>query len=468
MLSHPVIPRGLIAIFTALVFLLIQSVFWSTAISTLMAVVVVGLIVVAYFRPQNALLVLAALAPLGGVWSPLVSNRMRGAEVLVLAFLAGALLRGWTLHRFRDIALGRLQIATFLFGLIVSLSCVHQLWLRGVEPRDLLEYVTQDYVTSFRGYGSIFQAMLLIEGLALLLFAAHYCRAQPEFMRRLVRMLVVGGVAAASVNFWFFVHELIETGDPTAHFMEFFRGTRWSAHVSDVNAAGSFFLMIMSISLGLSLNHGRFRLWWLVGGLATALALWMTASRTALVAAAIVGSIVLAKTIINRFASVRQSGAIIGILAMVFGLGAPYLLSRHLGASASSAVKIRWEFLGTTWRMLEANPLFGVGIGQYPRWSGHFSSPELLVDYPRENAHNNFAQVAGELGLVGIGAFVTMLAICLWPAIRSHHAPSAVRPVLVGVTAFMISWLGGHPLLVPEVAYPFWLALGVVASVRLT
>jgi hypothetical protein len=36
-------------------------------------------------------------------------------------------------------------------------------------------------------------------------------------------------------------------------------------------------------------------------------------------------------------------------------------------------------------------------------------------------------------------------------------------PVLVGLAAFILSWLGGHPLLVPEVAYPFWLALGIVA-----
>jgi hypothetical protein len=37
-------------------------------------------------------------------------------------------------------------------------------------------------------------------------------------------------------------------------------------------------------------------------------------------------------------------------------------------------------------------------------------------------------------------------------------------PMLAGVAAFIVSWLGGHPLLVPEVAYPFWLALGIVAG----
>ncbi len=468
MLSRPVIPRWLIAIFTALVFLLIQSVFWSRTVSALMAVVVVCLIVLAYFRSQNALLVVAALAPLGAVWSPLVSDRLRGAEVLVLAFLAGALLRGWTLHRFRDIALGRLQVATLLFGLIVSLSCVHELWLRSVEPRDLLEYVTQDYFTSFRGYGLIFQAMLFLEGLALLVYAAHYCRVQAEFTSRLVRMLVIGGVAAAAFNFWFFAHEVVETGQPSAVFREFFLNRRWSAHVGDVNAAGSFFALIMFIALGLSVKQTAHRLVWFAAGLVTGLALWMTASRTALVAAAIVGTIVLSKMVLARSLSVLRSAATIGALVVMAGLGAQYFVSRPLNISPSSAMKIRWEFLGTTWRMLEANPLFGVGIGQYPRWSGHFSSPELLMHYPSENAHNNFAQVAGELGLVGFVAFLTILAICLWPGIRSRDLPSAVVPTFVGVASFVISWLGGHPLLIPEVAYPFWLALGVVASARLT
>ncbi len=114
--------RALIALFTFVVFLLVQSVFWSTAISMVMAVATIVLIAVAYFRPHNALLVLAAIAPLGGVWSPLVGVRMRGAEALVLAFFAGALLRGWTLHPFRNIAFGRLQTAALLLGTIVALN----------------------------------------------------------------------------------------------------------------------------------------------------------------------------------------------------------------------------------------------------------------------------------------------------------------------------------------------------------
>ncbi len=124
---------------------------------------------------------------------------------------------------------------------------------------------------------------------------------------------------------------------------------------------------------------------------------------------------------------------------------------------------IRWEFLKTTWRMIEAHPWFGVGIGQYLQSSSQYSSATLLAIYPRENAHNYFAQVAGELGLIGLAAFVGLLAVCFWPPNRPHHDP-VVAAVIAGLAAFIISWLGGHPLLVPEVAYPFWLALAIVAG----
>jgi O-antigen ligase len=118
--------------------------------------------------------------------------------------------------------------------------------------------------------------------------------------------------------------------------------------------------------------------------------------------------------------------------------------------------------------MIEAHPLFGVGIGQYPQSSGHYSSPALLAIYPRENAHNNFAQVAGELGLIGFAAFLAVLAICFWLPDRSRRRDPVVAAVVAGLAAFIVSWFGGHPLLVPEVAYPFWLTLAIVASARPT
>jgi hypothetical protein len=132
--------------------------------------------------------------------------------------------------------------------------------------------------------------------------------------------------------------------------------------------------------------------------------------------------------------------------------------------------------------MLQWQPVFGVGVGQYFLWSGTFSSPELRSFYPRENAHNNFAQIAGELGIVGLTTFLALLVICLFPWRRlsdsrflisdfgsqrqDSKSPWAFRgPVIAGLAVFIVSCLGGHPLLVPEIAYPFWITLGVVPGI---
>ena len=115
--------------------------------------------------------------------------------------------------------------------------------------------------------------------------------------------------------------------------------------------------------------------------------------------------------------------------------------------------------------MLVAEPLFGLGIGQYFLWSRHFASPELLLYYQRENAHNNFAQIAGELGIAGLISFIAVLVVALWRRGEERRDHNVAMPVLLGLAAFILTWLGGHPLLVAEVAYPFWLTLGVAAAV---
>ena len=137
---------AVIAVFTAVVFVLIQPAVWSPSITAATAVVVIGTAGVAYFRPHNGLLVLAALAPLGGVWGPLLGHRMRAAEALVLAFLAGALLRGWTLHSFRRVPLNRLLPDLFLRSneeLYEPLLLVLECWMAnpgdGLNELDELE-----------------------------------------------------------------------------------------------------------------------------------------------------------------------------------------------------------------------------------------------------------------------------------------------------------------------------------------
>jgi hypothetical protein len=87
--------------------------------------------------------------------------------------------------------------------------------------------------------------------------------------------------------------------------------------------------------------------------------------------------------------------------------------------------------------------------------------------YRRENAHNNFLQILGELGVAGFAVFIWLIVDAL------RRAFSGFRPgrpdwrragLLAGISAFLLTWLSGHPLLTPDVAYAFWIALGTAVA----
>jgi hypothetical protein len=317
--------------------------------------------------------------------------------------------------------------------------------------------------------------MLFIECLALLLYAIHVCRTQPGFAQRLVRMIVIGAAGGAIASIAFATSEIMQMGEPAERFFILLMDQRWSAQVGDINAAGSFFAMTAVIAAGMAFRGTSHRVAWTATSLLLMFALAMTRSRTALIAIWIVGVALLV-----RACSVKRSAARwVALAALLLAVALPFVALEYsrgtpFDRNALLAVNIRWWFLETTWRMLQWQPLFGVGIGRYFLWSSTFSPPELRAYYFRENAHNNFAQVAGELGIVGLAAFGLVLVLCLFPGRKSPEPearspePEAglVAPVLAGLAVFIVSWLGGHPLLVAEMAYPFWMTLAIVAGAR--
>ena len=463
--------RASLALFTGVVLLLIQSAFWSNRVSAWMQLVIFATALLSYFRPHYGLLALAALVPLGQVGSRTLDSQMRGAEALVLAFLAGALVRGWTLREFRTFPSTRLHVVALLFGFIVAASCVEQLWFAQIQRdfawpfvQELLTYASRNYVTSRGSFDMVFHALLLLEGLALLLYAARYVRRQPQFGQRLMVAIVAGAAATAVLTLWYVGAELVETGAVRARFLEFAASVRWTVHIGDVNAAGSFFAMGMFVAVGMAAQRSRNRVAWIATALMLAITTWMTHSRTALAAVVLMFVCLAAAMTIGRIIGVGKTIAITAVATVIFGLVLwRYLGPEYFGKNAAAAVSIRWMFLLTTWRMLSVEPLFGLGIGQYFFWSHDFAPPGLLLYYQRENAHNNFAQIAGELGVAGLAAFLAVLAVSLWRP-RSAERTNLLVPVLLGVTAFIFTWLGGHPLLVPDASYPFWISLGVAAA----
>src|SRR5204863_8632156 len=125
----------------------------------------------------------------------------------------------------------------------------------------------------------------------------------------------------------------------------------------------------------------------------------------------------------------------------------------------------RIQFAETSYRMIRARPWFGIGVGQYYPTSPLFFTPPLASAYGAENAHDYFLQLAAEIGLVGFAACAMLLAGTAWlVARRLAGAPDDYRVLglAAGVAAFLLTCITGHPLLVSEVAYSFWIAAGLL------
>ena len=85
--------------------------------------------------------------------------------------------------RVSHVPVNRLHVAALIFGFVVTASWFEQIWLSQIQRdfalpflQEVLTYASRDYLTSFRGFGGLFRAMLLLEGLALLIYVARYTR----------------------------------------------------------------------------------------------------------------------------------------------------------------------------------------------------------------------------------------------------------------------------------------------------
>jgi hypothetical protein len=82
----------------------------------------------------------------------------------------------------------------------------------------------------------------------------------------------------------------------------------------------------------------------------------------------------------------------------------------------------------------------------------------------RENAHNQFLQVAAETGVVGLVGFILLLAAPLRHALGSGGtALTAPRLMALGVLGYLGSALTGHPLLLSRQVILFWSAVALMA-----
>jgi len=436
--------------------------------------IVAGIFVASFWNPGEGLLIAAGLAPLGSlIGVAFDADRFRLTEALVIAFFAGSLLRGWPT---RDVASAfrrtvepkppkYASAAAWLLAAMVVASIAGVAWQLSRFPGALTSTVRSlagSYYTTFDRIG-IVEGAKLLEGLGLAAATIVLFRRRPALAVQVPSVLAASAICAAGASV------LLWRGIGPASILQRYAkiGYRVAAHVGDVNAAGSYFAMALCLALGMSARErGTGRAIWLATSAACAAGLWMSNSRTAFASIGIVLAMTVVWMATRHWTPLLRRTVLVVALAGLVASGA--VRARMLERDPDfRGADFRVQFVETSLRAIAAHPLFGIGVGRYYPESHLFLSPQLAWTYGTENAHNNFLQIASEMGIVGFGLFGLWIAGGIASASRALAiAPHDWRLVgaLAGVVTFLATCLTGHPLLVREVAFPFWVQFGLVAA----
>jgi O-antigen ligase len=419
-----------------------------------------GLLLLAAWRPADALLLLAAFGPLGGALDAVFQYRDGWTVPLMLAAAAGYLAR---LSARPDATDRPLLVAVLIWAWLVVTSLVP--WLvahpgPGVLAR-LSEFVAAGFpLRTELPLPGAWAAAVAMSGVVAYLMAGDLCAKTDGLDRRVVRTLLCSCSALGVLNAYRLVEVALRNPPFLTTLIEVHRWMRVSVTFPDPNAAGACFLLMLPAAVFV-LGDRTMRpaavmaLPWLVAGL------WLSGSRTALILFVLVLAIAAPFLLRGRRSSWRIP-AIALVLASALTVAFFYPRPKTAG-DASMAFGVRREMALATLRMLRDHPLSGVGVGRYMRESPAYMSQQMKTWYPSENAHNQFLQAAGELGLPGLVMFVLLLWMGIASAVRDawNGEDRFVTGVVLGVLSFLAASLTMHPLLIPEVAVAFWLMLGM-------
>jgi hypothetical protein len=419
------------------------------------------------WRPAFVFPYVIAVAPFGELAAGVP---IRATETVVAAFFAGWLLR---LHEPLDPG-GRVPrsvlvpAATFAAIVVASWAVIYA--DRSPDWSVSLVFQFPPMLEYFARAGRDPQteaAVLLLMTVAICLSVPALSRRNARVVRHIAIAVAAGGSLAAAMSLGTILAGAGPDGSlgGSRPFIDV-RAWRHSVHLADVNAAGSHFALAAVTSLGLAAGGGRARVLGGIALVAIAPSLWLTGSRIA-VAGALAGAAFWAAVMAwrerlatgERLAFLAPAAA---LATLAVGLSVIWMWPTH--GKADWGLQLRAGFAITSARMLASAPVFGVGVGRFRERSVAFMPPVVRQAYPRgENAHNYFAQVIAELGLVGGGVFLWWIGAVLyrmWRGVSARPSQPLVAALVAASAAYLVTCLTGHPLLVVGAAVPFWAVCG--------
>ena len=436
-----------------------------------------GFCLLAFSRPAAALLVTMALVGFGVILSHMAGvPPLRATEVLVVASLAGCCLQAARrVSPLRHGLVAQISVPVALLGVAVVASTI--VWQRvyqvGMEDpstyfQTLFQFLIRDYFFDPGDFRLLVTTAVLLQGLALYVAVSALCRVDATFFQRSLRMLAVGGAGLGVLSAVRLGEILLRNPEAIPALRATAGGLRISPQIADYIAAGSYFALCWLVSLGLAIASRRRRVVWMTAGAPLIAALYLTGSRS-VIAAALAGLVVLVFAAARRWSLALGrvvAFALVAIVVMVISY--PWMTGRDIvGETAAISLKTRFELSRTTVRVIETRPLFGIGFDRYQLLADGLASPELnALWYGRKNPHNDVLRIGAELGVLGMGLFLWILVAAGSRIARAFQRAPDVRLAGLsgGLVAFVTTSMVSDPLMVREVSYAFWIALGLAVG----
>jgi O-antigen ligase len=161
--------------------------------------------------------------------------------------------------------------------------------------------------------------------------------------------------------------------------------------------------------------------------------------------------------------------AVLFVLASVAALETTSIGSGKLGEHAATAVQSRTEILGTTSRAIRDFMPVGSGLGSFPRVYPLYEPAAQVTSEYVVHAHNDYAEVALELGLAGIVLMLLFLAWwfrAVWRAWQTAQAGPFARAAAIASAAVLVHSVVDFPLRTAAISACFGMCLALLADSR--
>lgn len=208
------------------------------------------------------------------------------------------------------------------------------------------------------------------------------------------------------------------------------------------NALGTALLIAVILALGLVVDlNGRGRRVVAAGAVILLVGLLMTYTRGAWLGAIAGGSLLLALSGARRLAVGTVTAAVVVIAALaLLGSERATIVSRVEAMIDPSANQDRLLLIRTSLAIFAAHPIAGTGFGTFYLVYPMFRVPNDPNPLPLPFAHNVFANMAAEGGIVGFGTFLAIVAGGIYGGWR-WHTTSGIRE-RTAAAAFLSAFVG--------------------------